>query len=73
MLMDRNIIKKSVLAILIVFSIWSALYLQLNDPTSNLLEGHHGFVGQYIKEKSYLPEVKFVKELLRTIFNVVNL
>jgi hypothetical protein len=70
--MERNAKTKSILIVLIFCSVLSAAYLQFNDPSTSTLSTHHSFVEQYIKEKSYLPEVKFVKELLRTIFNVVN-
>ncbi|MBK8627185.1 MAG: hypothetical protein IPN86_16945 [Saprospiraceae bacterium] len=70
--MKRNLNTKSFIFLLIFCSCLSAAYLEYNDPKSAILSDGHSFVEHYIKENTYLPEVKFVKELLRTIFNVVN-
>lgn len=70
--MERNIKTKTILIGFIICSVFSALYLQCNDPSISSLSDHQSFMTQYLKENNYLPEVKFVKELLRTIFNVVN-
>jgi hypothetical protein len=70
--MKRSLNTKTFLLLLIFCSVFSTLYLAFNDPSSSGIANQHSFVDHYIKEKSYLPEVKFVKELLRTIFNVVN-
>lgn len=70
--MKRQINPKFVLVLLVSCSILSAAYLEFNGPINEVIGGQHEMVENYIKEKTYLPEVKFIKEVLKTIFNVVN-
>jgi hypothetical protein len=70
--MKRHFNPKFVLVLLVFCSILSAAYLEFNGPINEVMSGQQSLVENYIKEKAYLPEVKFIKEVLKTIFNVVN-
>ncbi len=63
---------KYVVITVIFCSVVSSLYLEFRNPSSSFFTGQPIAMEQYIKESTYLPDVKFVKEILKTFFNVVN-
>ncbi|MFN8338086.1 MAG: hypothetical protein U0T36_03625 [Saprospiraceae bacterium] len=64
--------KKSFIILVVVCSLISSLYLQMSDNRKSSQMDRQSLVGQYIKEKGYAPEVKIVKTIIRTIFNIVK-
>lgn len=71
--MKHKISVKFAIAAIVFFSIGSSLYLQSQTAIQSELRIENALVETNIKEGFYLPDVKFVKEILRSIFNVVSL
>jgi hypothetical protein len=71
--MNHNQKFKLILIGLAFCSVLSCVFLVTNAPTLDAETSQFGFVQQYVKEQAYLPEVKFVKEILRNIFNVIHI
>ncbi len=70
--MKNQFQKKSLVALVIVCSMFSSVYLQLSDSKRSTNLDRQSVTGQYIREQGYAPEVKIVKTIIRTIFNVVK-
>ena len=58
--------------LIICVSISSSLYLETQSSDINQLMEVEKFTEIYMEEESFLPDVKIVKELLKSIFNVVK-
>ncbi len=56
----------------VLCSVVSSLYLEFRNPSSAFFIDQPVGMDQYIKESTYMPDIKFVKEILKTFFNVVN-
>jgi hypothetical protein len=69
--MNHNQKSKVLLTVLTFCSLLSCVFLAINAQYLDEDASKFGFVHQYVKEQAYLPEVKFVKEILRNIFNVI--
>ena len=69
--MNYNQKSKLILIVLAFCSVLSCVFLATNAPYLDAGTSQFDFVHQYVKEQAYLPEVKFVKEILRNIFNVI--
>ena len=67
----KNDVKFSVI-ILIICSLICTIYLQVNASTHYDLLIQNRLVELNLQETNYLPDVKLVKELLNSLFNVVN-
>ncbi len=63
---------QKIILVVVFCSMLSALYLEFHGSEVSQIICEKDFVQACIKETSYLPDVKLVKELLRSIFNVVN-
>lgn len=66
--------QKSKFLILAVFicSVFSAVFLEMQNVEIDQLVAESDFTDIYINDNSYLPDVKIVKEVLKSIFNVVR-
>ncbi len=66
--------QKSKFLIIAVFicSVFSAVFLEMQDVDIDQLAAESDFADIYMNDSSYLPDVKIVKEVLKSIFNVVR-
>ena len=71
--MKHKISVKLAIIAIVFFSIGSSVYLQSQSAIQSELQIENSLAETNIKEGFYLPDVKFVKEMLRSIFNVVSL
>lgn len=53
-------------------SIFSAIYLQFFTTKASLDPNEIMYLEACVTERTFLPDVKFVKELLKAIFNAVS-
>jgi hypothetical protein len=70
--MKNNIRSKTLFAFVIILSFLSAVYLELQEVDLYQVSGEPNFAEAYICDNSFLPDVKIVKEILKSIFNVVR-
>jgi hypothetical protein len=70
--MKSNRKSKLFIIAIISFSIFSAVFLEMQDVDIDQLVAESDFADIYINDSSYLPDVKIVKEVLKSIFNVVR-
>ncbi len=71
--MKRNLKIKLLLSIVVICSLMSALYLEFHIDSYKNMGDEQRFAELYMTEKNYLPDVKFLKELLKSFFNVVKI
>lgn len=70
--MKDNQKSKFLLTIIILLSVFSTVFLEMQDERTNQLTSESDFAEAYISDSSFLPDVKIVKEVLKSIFNVVR-
>lgn len=70
--MKHHLKAKYLIVVLVLSSLVSALYLDFQAYEMKDILLKQNFTKIYAEETSYLPDVKFVKELLKSIFNVVK-
>ncbi len=69
--MKYNINSKYALVALVIVSLYCAFYLQSQTIDASP-EVNIQFVNSTVHEGAYLPDVKFIKEILKNIFNVLR-
>jgi len=70
--MKSRINTKHAFIALLVVSIYCAFYLQFQTNVPSSVSTDIPFVESSLKETTYLPDVKIVKEVLKNIFNIVR-
>ena len=70
--MKHHLKAKYLIVVLVLCSVISALYLDFQAYEMKDMLVEQNYSNTYIKDVSCLPDVKFVKELLKSIFNVVK-
>lgn len=70
--MKSRINTKHAFIALLVVSIYCAFYLQYQTNIQSPVSSELPFVESTIKEGTYLPDVKILKEILKNIFNIVK-
>lgn len=71
--MKHHLKTKYLLIALVLCSMMSAVYLNFQAYEMENMLVEQNFSNIYIKDASILPDVKFVKELLKSIFNIVKI
>lgn len=70
--MKNKIFNKFALVLLVCFSLFCFSYLQVQKKGYSQQTSFSEVVDASIKEGKYIPDVKIVKEILKSIFNVVK-
>lgn len=70
--MKSKVNTKHAFIALLVVSIYCAFYLQYQTNVPTSVSADIQFVESSMKEGTYLPDVKIVKEILKNIFNIVK-
>lgn len=70
--MKNNLKSKFLIIAILIFSLSSAVFLEMQDIEIDHLVLEADFADININDSSHLPDVKILKEVLKSIFNVVR-
>jgi Flp pilus assembly protein protease CpaA len=63
---------KFLLVSILLMSLFSTIFLQMNDVNLEQMMEKENFAQSYVHDKSNLPDVQIVKEVFKSIFNIVK-
>ena len=70
--MKNNLKSKFLIIAILIFSLSSAVFLEMQDIEIDHLVLETDFAEININDSFHLPDVKILKEVLKSIFNVVK-